>query len=211
MALEYTVENLDGVDESLHSLYVAGDKGFTLSVNGLEDVSGLKSALKSERDINKENKVKLTDLEKLRDEAETKTLEEQGKYKDLFEGQKTQTLQSQKDFNALTMEVAKGKGKALVNALALSMTTDKNEIEIISRFAGDALTFEGKDASFSKPIEELKTELSRFVITKASGSNDGGNNNGDGNIQTKTRSEFANLKPAEQNKFIKDGGKVINN
>jgi len=209
--LNYTVNTLDGIDESLHSLYKKGESGFTLEVDGLEDVSGLKSALDKERQSNKDNKTLLKDLQDSRDASENKVLEEQGKYKELFETQKTQTLKSQKDYDDLTKEVANGKRDALVSQLALGMTTDKDEIDIISRFAGDFVTTEGKEVSFSKPIDELKTELSRFVRSKASGSGDKGNDKGNGNVQTKTRSDFANLKPAEQSKFIADGGQVINN
>ncbi len=93
--LNYTVEKLDGIDESLHSLYKKGESGYTLEVDGLEDVSGLKSALEKERLSNKDNKTLLKDLEKARDSKEAQVLEEQGKYKELFETQKTQTLQSQ--------------------------------------------------------------------------------------------------------------------
>jgi hypothetical protein len=50
MALELIVDALDKIPESLRSEYVEKDGKFHLSVNGLEDTGGLKSALKSERD-----------------------------------------------------------------------------------------------------------------------------------------------------------------
>jgi hypothetical protein len=49
MALDLIVDNLDAVPEATRSLYVAyGDK-FKLDVSGIEDTSGLKSALDKER------------------------------------------------------------------------------------------------------------------------------------------------------------------
>lgn len=49
MALEMVVESLDGLDEGLKSLYVEKDGKYSLDVNGVEDVTGLKSALEKER------------------------------------------------------------------------------------------------------------------------------------------------------------------
>jgi hypothetical protein len=46
--LDYTRENLDGLDASLHALYEQGEGGYKLKVNGIpqgEDVTGLKKQL----------------------------------------------------------------------------------------------------------------------------------------------------------------------
>lgn len=49
MALQLSVDTLDGVDEALHSLYTPKDGRFVLDVDGIEDTSGLKKALDAER------------------------------------------------------------------------------------------------------------------------------------------------------------------
>lgn len=49
MALELIVANLDGVPEALRTLYVADGDKFKLDVSGIEDTTGLKSALAAER------------------------------------------------------------------------------------------------------------------------------------------------------------------
>lgn len=49
MALKLTVDTLDGVDEPLRALYEPDGDKFKLKVDGLEDTSGLKTALQSER------------------------------------------------------------------------------------------------------------------------------------------------------------------
>lgn len=208
--LKINVDTLNGIDESLHSLYKEGESGFTLEVEGLEDTSGLKSALEKERLANKEGRTKLSELEKLRDESDKKKLENDGKFKELSERDRLEKIEAQKKYTDLETEIAKSRRDVLVRDLAISMTTDKDEIDIISRFAGDFVTIEGKEVSFSKTADELKTELSRFVRSKANGSGDKGNEKGDGNVKTMNRSDFENLKPAEQSKFVKDGGKVIN-
>lgn len=50
MALALVVEKLDSVDEAQRALYVEKDGKFHLDVAGLEDTSGLKSALQKERE-----------------------------------------------------------------------------------------------------------------------------------------------------------------
>ena len=78
MALKLTLDSLDGVDEAIKSLYVEQDGKFKLAVDGLEDTSGLKSALEKERkarrDAEQRAKLALSDeeleeVERLRSEA----------------------------------------------------------------------------------------------------------------------------------------------
>ncbi|MGF6154024.1 hypothetical protein [Pseudomonas fluorescens] len=49
MALDLIVDSLDALPEAVRSLYVADGAKFKLDVSGLEDTSGLKSALEKER------------------------------------------------------------------------------------------------------------------------------------------------------------------
>lgn len=49
MPLELTVESLDGLSEALSSLYVEREGKYHLDVSGVEDTTGLKSALDKER------------------------------------------------------------------------------------------------------------------------------------------------------------------
>lgn len=59
MTLELIVESLDKIPEALKNEYIKGEDGkFRLNVTGVEDVSGLKSALQKERDAVKELKAK---------------------------------------------------------------------------------------------------------------------------------------------------------
>lgn len=59
MTLELIVDTLDKIPESLKGEYTKGEDGkFHLNVNGIEDTTGLKSALQKERDNVKELKAK---------------------------------------------------------------------------------------------------------------------------------------------------------
>lgn len=88
MTLKMVVDSLESVEEAFRSLYAKGEDGkFHLSVEGVEDVSGLKSALQKEREANKEMKGKMAAyegidpekaqeaLKKLRDIEEKKLIE----------------------------------------------------------------------------------------------------------------------------------------
>lgn len=194
--LEFSRETLDGVDESLHSFYEKGEKGYTLKVNGLEDTSGLKSALEKEREANKGYKSKLTEAEKREEAAQLKILEEQGNYKALSERDKQAKLEAQKALDDLVAEVANAKRDSLVRNLALSMTSDKDEIDIISRFASDYIEINGKDVTFNKTDEELKASLSRFVKNKATGVGDRGNNGTSG-----SKADISSLNGTEKMKL----------
>lgn len=86
MGLKLIVDSLDSVDEGVRGLYTEVDGKFKLDVEGVEDVTGLKSALEKERsarrDLEKRMKTALSedDLEeyaRLKAEAEkSKPLEE---------------------------------------------------------------------------------------------------------------------------------------
>jgi len=187
--LKFELENLDGLDDSLKDFYTEHDGKYRLKVDGIDPADELKSALKKERESNKEAKSKLAELEKLRDEAEKKAMEEQGKYKELSEKERQEKLEAQKRFDELQTKIAKGRRDIMIRDLAASMTTDPVEIEAITRFAVDYVEIEGEEVKFTKDEDSIKEELSRFVRSKASGTNDGGNKGGGGKTAPKTFKE----------------------
>jgi len=203
------VEDLTTVDSAFHSLYEKSDDGFRLSVDGLDDASGLKKALQSERESNKEAKAKLTELEKLRDEAERKAMEENGRYKELSEKERTDKIQAQSKYDELQRKVAEKTRDLMLRELAGSLTTDPLEQEIISRFAVDHVKIEGEEVTYSEDLESLKAKLSKFVRSKANDADDKGNKNGNGNSKTITRDKFDSLSQYERAEFAKSGGKVV--
>ena len=54
MALKLTLDSLDGLDDGVKSLYAEKDGKYRLDVEGIEDTSGLKSALEKERTARRE-------------------------------------------------------------------------------------------------------------------------------------------------------------
>lgn len=63
MALALVLKSLEGVAEALHPMYVEKDGQYHLDVDGLEDTSGLKSALQKEREAVKAERQKAKELE----------------------------------------------------------------------------------------------------------------------------------------------------
>lgn len=63
MALKLILESLEGVDEAIKTLYVEKDGKFHLDVSGVEDTSGLKSALQKEREAAKQERQRVKELE----------------------------------------------------------------------------------------------------------------------------------------------------
>lgn len=181
--LKLQVDSLDGIDTALHGFYDKTESGYKLKVDGMEDTNGLKTALQKERDSNKDAKTRLGELEKLRDEAEKKALEEQGKYKELSAKEREEKLKYEQSFNELQKEVATSKRDLMLRELASSLTSDSLEQEIIARFAQDFVKVEGKEVSYTKDVEDLKKDLAKFVRSKATGTNDKGNNSGGGNTK----------------------------
>ncbi|MBF0481702.1 MAG: hypothetical protein HQK81_12350 [Desulfovibrionaceae bacterium] len=94
MALKLTLENLDGLNEAQKPLYVERDGKFHLDVDGIEDTSGLKSALEKERTARRDFEKKYGQLKdvdpeeyaRLKKEAEdraTADAEKKGQFDDL--------------------------------------------------------------------------------------------------------------------------------
>lgn len=204
--LKLQVENLEGIDTSLHGFYEESNNGYRLKIDGeLPDVSKLENTLKKVRDESKEYKTKLSELERLRDEAEKKTLEEQGKFKELSAKDREERLKYEQKFNELVQKISTSKRDLMVRELAASLTSDGLEQEIIARFAQDFVKIEGEEVSYTKDIEDLKKDLAKFVRNKANDAWDKGNNGGGGNQAGKPVGTKAEQIAYIKNKFnIKD-------
>lgn len=82
MALPLIVDSLDGVDEPQRALYIETDGKFRLDIDGYEDPTGLKSALKSERDAAKSAKQELNQFKQQFDGVDIEKIKEfASKYK----------------------------------------------------------------------------------------------------------------------------------
>ena len=208
MALQLKVDSLEGLDESLHSLYVKGDNGYTLDVDGVEDTTGLKTALQKERDERKSAAQRLKELEAKEEEAQRKILEEQGKYKELTEKERNEKIAVQQELKKLKDEIIMSKRDVMTRDIATSMTSDAIEQESIILALEKMTVIDGENISFGGTVDEVKQKLSKFVRSKANDANDGGNNRGGGNVQTIERSAFEAMTPDKRSEYIKSGGQI---
>ena len=197
MALEFQRDSLDGIDASLHGLYTKTDSGYRLDVSGIDTAEELKGALSKERESNKDAKKRLAELEQAREEAERKTLETQGQYKELSEKERTAKIEAEQRYVELQKKVAEKTRDIMLRDLAQSLTSDTVEQESIILAAERMTKIEGDEVTFTKPVEELKADLNRFVRSKANGTNDGGNTKGSG---TETALTFKDRQKAIFNK-----------
>lgn len=134
MPLPITVDSLDSIDESARSFYVEADGKYRLDVDGLEDTSGLKSALEKERTASKDAKRKLAEAEqfqkqfegidieavkglltKASQDEETKLIAE-GKLDQVFE-RRTERLRGELDKSIKAEQEARTKAEARAKAL----------------------------------------------------------------------------------------------
>jgi len=86
MALKAVVDSLDGVPEPLRAAYIEKDGKFVLDAEGVEDVTGLKSALQKERD------------------ARSKLDKQLAQYKDLDPEKYRELLKEKEEFERTTLE-----------------------------------------------------------------------------------------------------------
>lgn len=147
MALKLVVDSLDDVAESFKSSYKKGEDGkFHLDVDGIEDTSGLKSALQKERDSVKELKSSIKTLEEKI--AIYKDIDDPEKAKDALK--KIQAIEEKKLIEAGELE------KVLENRTAMMKKDHETQVAQLTKRAEEAET----------NANNYKTQLATAVIER---------------------------------------------
>ena len=133
LKLKVTADEYKKLDEGIKGLYEEKDGGYVLSIDGLEDTSGLKSALEKERkarsDFEKLSKAfqglgktpeEIAELLKVQDEAEKGKLEQKGEWEKL----KNQLLEGHKKAIETKDEEVKKMRSALESYLVDAAATE---------------------------------------------------------------------------------------
>ena len=136
MALSFTLTTLDGLDDSVKSLYKQDNGVFVLDVEGAESaesVQGLKNALQAQKDTNSELKRKETDALKAANEAEQARLREAGKHEELAANlaDELNGIKAEREQDRQAKLTADKKAKSL--ELASKVGKDANSIELLSQ------------------------------------------------------------------------------
>lgn len=224
MALKLTLDTLDGVDEAIKALYVEQDGKFKLAVDGLEDTSGLKSALEKERKARREAeqraKLALSDeemeeVERLRAEA--------ARAKGADEIVNQIKARHAKELEARTKETQAYRAhleKTMLESTASKLLAEhKGNVGLLMPHIQAALRVEEADGQFqvvpasAASLEEVVTGLkatfpAAFSDSGHSGSGASGGHAGAGGAKTMTRTQFNGLTPQAQYEHIRAGGKL---
>lgn len=159
MALALTVENLESVPEALRSEYTEKDGKFHLNVDGLEDTSGLKSALDKERKANREAAAKIKKWESLgksdeeisallasHEEAERKKAEGEGNFDKILSQHRSKWEKEKSELEAELSAARLSERSAIIETSVLGALTKASATEegldlLPDRLAG-RITFE---------------------------------------------------------------------
>jgi hypothetical protein len=234
--IEYQLESLENIDETLQGLYEQTDTGYQLKVTGIpepekEDLSGLKNKVD---ELLREKKAASQKAREAAEEADAARLEAAKK------GNDTEALDKswQEKFNAREVELKKeldAMSGTLVK-LTSGQTATKIAAEIAVQGSADVLLphlekrlktefregspvtvvldKDGKPSAMS--IDELKAEFQNsaafaplIVGTKANGAGrTGGNESSGAGVNEVSRSEFDRMNQAQRANFAKNGGKL---
>ena len=234
--IEFKLDTLENIDESLQGLYEQTDTGYQLKVTGIpepekEDLSGLKNKVD---ELLREKKAASQKAREAAEEAEAAKLEAAKK------GNDTEALDKswQEKFNARELELKKeleALSGTIVN-LTSGQTATKIAAEIAVQGSADVLLphlerrlkteirdgqpttivldKDGKPSAMS--VDELKAEFQNsaafaplIVGTKANGAGrTGGNESGGAGVNEVSRSDFDRMNQAQRAQFAKAGGKL---
>jgi hypothetical protein len=234
--IEFKLDSLENIDESLQGLYEQTDTGYQLKVTGIpepekEDLSGLKNKVD---ELLREKKAASQKAREAAEEAEAARLEAAKK------GNDTEALDKswQEKFNAREVELKKELEELSGTLVKLTsgQTATKIAAEIAVQGSADVLLphlekrlrtefrdgspvtvvldKDGKPSAMS--IDELKAEFQNsaafaplIVGTKANGAGrTGGNESSGAGVNEVSRSEFDRMNQAQRANFAKNGGKL---
>jgi hypothetical protein len=234
--IEFKLDSLENIDESLQGLYKQTDTGYQLKVTGIpepekEDLSGLKNKVD---ELLREKKAASQKAREAAEEAEAARLEAAKK------GNDTEALDKswQEKFNAREIELKKELEELSGTLVKLTsgQTATKIAAEIAVQGSADVLLphlerrlrtefrdgspvtvvldKDGKPSAMS--IDELKAEFQNsaafaplIVGTKANGAGrTGGNESSGAGVNEVSRSEFDRMNQAQRANFAKNGGKL---
>ena len=234
--IEFKLDSLENIDESLQGLYEQTDTGYQLKVTGIpepekEDLSGLKNKVD---ELLREKKAASQKAREAAEEAEAARLEAAKK------GNDTEALDKswQDKFNAREIELKKELEELSGTLVKLTsgQTATKIAAEIAVQGSADVLLphlerrlrtefrdgspvtvvldKDGKPSAMS--IDELKAEFQNsaafaplIVGTKANGAGrTGGNESSGAGVNEVSRSEFDRMNQAQRANFAKNGGKL---
>ena len=234
--INFTVETLEGIDETLQGLYEPTDTGYQLKVDGIpkpvnEDLTGLKNKVE---ELLAEKKAASKKAKEAAEEAEIARLEAAKK------GNDTEALDKSWQEKYSTREKELNEELAKMSSTIVNLTSGQTALKIAQEIAvqgssdvllphlqmrlkadfrdGQPVTVvldkDGKPSAMT--IDELKAEFQNSVAfaplivgTKANGAGrTGGNETGGASINEVVREDFNKMNQSQRKQFVRSGGKV---
>jgi hypothetical protein len=229
MALEYQVDSLDGLDDSVKGLYKENDGKFSLDIDlggsfiPAAEVTGLKNhrdkLLTEKKEQQKLANDAASESKRIKEEAALKS----GDIESLRKSWKEKEEAYLNEISTFTVkESNNAKSKAATN-IAMGLAEGAN-VKLLSKFIIERLKFESGEVRVTdkngnltvSSLDDLSKEFANnadfkalLVGSKASGSGAAkGTIGGAGKIEM-PRAEFDSMNPAAKHKFITSGGKPV--
>lgn len=229
MVLKVTVDSLDGLDDSVKSLYKEDNGKYRLDLDGYEDTTGLKAQRDALLNEKKEAQRKTKEAEEAAKAAAEEAARKSGDVAALEKSWQEKLATTESNYKSQADALTKQ-----IHGLTVGQTATKLAAELAISGSADVLlphiqnrlTVEIKDGVPSvrvldlqgKPtamtVDELKQEFISnkafaplIAASKATGG--GASSGGGGAAKTMTRKQFDSMNPNDKMEFVKSGGKLI--
>lgn len=219
MGLQYAVEDLNDLDEALHSLYEQEGDRYILRVDGIpqpEDTSGLKSKVQQLMDEAKEAKRKAKELEAQKQQQEMETAQEKGEFKNLWEQAQAKLAEKDKELQEFTGKIQqKDINIAAANIGSQLAKSDAKRAEVLADYASRYARHDGERVQFlvggmevdSAALMDHLAKEYPFLVDGSSATGGGASSSSSsGAAKSLNRSDFDKLTASKKMQFVKDGG-----
>lgn len=219
MGLQYAVEDLNDLDESLQELYEQDGDRYILRVDGIpqpEDTSGLKSKVQQLMDEAKEAKRKAKELEAQKQRQEVETAQEKGEFKNLWEQAQAKLAEKDKELQEFTTKIQQKDINLAARQIGSQLAkADAKRAEVLADYASRYARHDGEKVQFLVGgIEVDSTELMNhltkefpFLVDGSSATGGGASSSSSsGAAKSLNRADFDKLAASKKMQFIKDGG-----
>jgi hypothetical protein len=142
MALAFEIDSLDGLEESVKTLYKEHNGKFRLDVSGIDPADELKGALQREREERKAAKARADQLEREKAEAEEVRLREKSEFKELYEREKSAAQKLKEEWEAEKLTTKKEKISNAALQIGAELGDQESSVKLLTREAKDYIEIE---------------------------------------------------------------------
>ena len=142
MALDFEIDSIDGVDESLKSLYKEHKGKFRLDVTGIDPADELRRTVTNVKRERDEAKEKARILEDQRAAAEEERLREKSEFKELYEREKSAAQKLKEEWEAEKLATKKEKISNAALQIGAELGDQESSIKLLTREAKDYIEIE---------------------------------------------------------------------